>query len=209
MLDEAFKGVTPHDEVYRDSPKYRGRNSLIQPSDFEKCKHTSSNWFLKTAGKDSAYFARMTRFISGHFPHGSFRERFNFEGNRKCLCGKANVETKDIIWFDCDLWIRKHKPPDLMNPDQQGDRRRDALDFRSPTPPGMSREEHIIAEWRNSPPDLKDVAEFLQLNPIVGTFQWLDLAEKAITDHGRDEINSITAVKVRLHTSFRKEAFRQ
>lgn len=122
--------------------RYRGHNSLIQcPEMFDKCKHTSANWFLKTAGQSNTYFTRMVRFVGGHFPHGAFRERFNFEGNRRCWCGQVNVESRDHIWFDCELWIRKHKPPDLN--ENSNVRRRDALDMRPATPPGMTRNEYI------------------------------------------------------------------
>lgn len=188
---------------------YRGRNSLIQQtSDFDKCKHNSANWFLRTAGKSNTYLARLSRFVSGHFPHGSFRERFNFEGNQSCLCGKAAVETRDHIWFDCELWIRKHKPPDIderqRTPD--GGRRRDALDLHPPTPPGMTWKEHILAEWRETPPDLEDVAEFLRLNPVVGTFQWLELVDQAIADREQGETSSIALLKTELHTRIRKRA---
>ena len=30
-------------------PKYRGRNHLMDPLQFERCKHTSAKWFLKKA----------------------------------------------------------------------------------------------------------------------------------------------------------------
>lgn len=187
---------------------YRGQNSLIQSTDFEKCKHSSANWFIRTAGKSNTYLARLSRFVSGHFPHGSFRERFNFEGNQSCLCGKAAVETRDHIWFDCELWIRKHKPPDMNERQRtpEGGRRRDALDLRPPTPPGMTWKEHILAEWRETPPDLEDVAEFLRLNPVVGTFQWLELVDQAMADRERGETNSIALLKTELHTRIRKRA---
>lgn len=191
------------------SPAYRGRNTLIQSTDFEKCKHNSANWFLRTAGKNTTYLARLSRFVSGHFPHGSFRERFNFEGNQSCLCGKASVETRDHIWFDCELWIRKHKPPDIDERQRtpEGGRRRDALDFRSPTPPGMDWREHILAEWRESPPDLEDVAEFLRLNPVVGTFQWLELVDQAIADREQGVTNSMALLKTEIHTRIRQRAY--
>ncbi|EKM56345.1 uncharacterized protein PHACADRAFT_71216, partial [Phanerochaete carnosa HHB-10118-sp] len=164
---------------------YRGRNNLMQVSDFERCKHTSANWFLRTAGRSTTYMARLIRFASGHFPHGAFRERFNFEGNRRCWCG-ADVETRDHIWFDCDLWIKKHKPPDAeierMRWGERGD-------------------------WRETPIALDDVAEFLRLNPIVGTFTWLELVDQALGDRARGEDDSLALLKVDLHTVRRKAAY--
>ncbi len=185
--------------------KYRGHHNLIGADEFDRCKHTSANLFLKMAGRDSAHFARLARFTSGHFPHGAFRERFNFEGNRRCWCGRSDVETRDHIWFDCDLWIRKHKPPDPADVPAGG--WGGPLDFRPPTPPGMDAAKHALQEWRSSAPTIKSVSEFLQLNPIVGTFQWLDLVEEAFSNQERSEPNSFAMLKVSLHTGKRKEAY--
>lgn len=158
--------------------------------------------------EEGTYFARLIRFTSGHFPHGGFRERFNFEGYRGCLCGKAALETRDHIWFDCELWIRKHKPPDLEERGEGG-RRRDALDFRSPTPPGMDPREHHRLEWHNTPPTLEDVAEFLKVNPLVGTFQWMQLVDQSLDDLEQGNINSPAQLRVKLHTRMRKAAYEQ
>ena len=192
-------------------PEYRGHHLLIQNSDmFDKCKHTSANWFLKTAGQNTTYIARLVRFVSGHFPHGAFRERFKFEGNVGCWCGQTAVETRDHVWFDCELWIRKHKPPDLdENPKRQGAQGRSALDMRPATPPGMTRREHILQEWRYELPELQDLAEFLRLNPIVGTFQWLELIDRAVADYERGEARSVAIIKAQLFTTLRKQVYEQ
>ena len=172
---------------------YRGRNSLISSEeDVDKCKHTSKNWFLKKGGGNARHFARLVRFVSGHFPHGKFRERFNFEGDHRCWCGKADTETREHIWFDCDLWIRKHKPEELEQLEREGERgrsrerparrTRNALDSRSPTPDGMTSEEHANQRWRREAPKMEDIDRFLCLNPLVGTFRWLDLVDQATKD---------------------------
>ncbi|EKM52626.1 uncharacterized protein PHACADRAFT_198672 [Phanerochaete carnosa HHB-10118-sp] len=178
---------------------YRGRNNLMQVSDFEHCKHTSANWFLRTAGRSTTYMARLIWFTSGHFPHSAFHEHFNFEGNQRC---GVDVETRDHIWFDCDLWIKKHKPPNAeierMHRGERGVHA--ALDLLPPTPPGMSLLEHFLQDWRETPIALDDVTEFLRLNPIVGTFTWLELVDQALGDwaHGKDD--SLVLLKVDLHT---------
>lgn len=71
----------------------------------------------------------------------------------------------------------------------------------------MDAAEHALQEWRSSAPTIKSVSEFLQLNPIVGTFQWLDLVEEAFSDQERGEPNSFAMLKVSLHTGKRKEAY--
>ncbi|GJE94756.1 hypothetical protein PsYK624_109280 [Phanerochaete sordida] len=189
-------------------PEYRGRQNLTDPLQFDRCKHTSANWFLKTAGRDTVYFARLVRFVSGHFPHGAFRERFNFEGNRRCWCGTATVESRDHIWFDCELWIRKHRPPnDELERRRRGEHRRDALDLGPREPEGADPVEHFLQEWRATPPSLDDVAEFLRLNPAVGTFQWIELVDRAYADREEGAEVTINTLKAALHSSLRRRAY--
>lgn len=42
---------------------------------------------------------------------------------------------------------------------------------------------------------------------MVGTFQWLDLVEKALDDRERVEPDSLALLKVSLHTEVRKRAY--
>lgn len=191
-----------------ERPNYRGHNNMLHRSQFDRCKHTSANWFLRTAGRDNVLFARLVRFTSGHFPHGAFRERFNFNGNKQCWCGAAGVESRDHMWFDCELWVRKHKPPDDEYGGQpRAGRPRNALDLRPPTPPGLSPAEHRQQLWREAPVNIDDVADFLQRNPAVGTFQWLELVDRAFADRADGLGETINTVKASLHSSTRKAAF--
>ena len=73
----------------------------------------------------------------------------------------------------------------------------------------MTRCEYILQEWRNEPPELQDVAEFLRLNPIVGTFQWLELIDRAVADYERGETRSVAIIKAQLFTTLRKQAYEQ
>ena len=45
------------------------------------------------------------------------------------------------------------------------------------------------------------------MNPVVGTFQWLDRVEEAFGDKERGEPNSLAILKVTLHTVWRKRAY--
>lgn len=187
--------------------KYRGHNNLLTTDELHRCKHTSANWFLKTGGRSNTRFAQTIRFVSGHFPHGGFRERFHLEGMRECWCGQTNLETRDHVWFDCNMWIRTHKPPE-----EELERRRrlghnDPLNFDMPIPEGDDPVAHYIQEWRKIPPNMEEVAEFLRLNPMVGTFAWADLVAQAKADRDAGEIQTIAILKVTLHTEVRKKAY--
>lgn len=64
-----------------------------------------------------------------------------------------------------------------------------------------------MQEWRKEPPILEDVAEFLCLNPSVGTFQWAELVDRAKKDCERGKIGSVSIPKARLLTTLRKRAY--
>lgn len=149
-----------------DSRKYRGHSMLLRQKDTGKSiKHTAKHWLLRRAGRKRRLFARAARFISGHFPHGEYRDRFNKDGPRHCLCDAQNpkYETRDHILYECPYWIRTHQPPARK--------------------PAAERLELISAgkqlflqneEQRISP---QEIIDFLVLNPLVGTFEWTDLME--------------------------------
>ena len=109
-----------------------------------------------------------------------------------------SAETRHHIWFECDTWIHKHKPPDLQ-PDTGP--RHGALDFWPATPPGMTSAEFTLQEWHETPLGVESIAEFLQLNSVVGSFPWLELVDNALDDlqHGKDD--SIAILNVATHYS--------
>lgn len=96
------------------SQKYRGESMLIRQADVAKAvKHDATHWLLRRAGRKHRLYARATRLISGHFSQGEFRDRFNKEGTRRCVCDLqvAPHETRDHILYECPVWVRAHKPP--------------------------------------------------------------------------------------------------
>lgn len=86
---------------------------------------------------------------------------------------------RDHIWFDCDLWIKKHKlPDDEVKQRRWGDPAIcDTLNFIPFTLLGVSSLKHLMQEWYEAPINLEAVIEFLRLNPAVETFAWLKLVD--------------------------------
>ncbi|KAF7799541.1 hypothetical protein EIP86_010778, partial [Pleurotus ostreatoroseus] len=103
-----------------------------------------------------------------------------------------------------------HPPADVLAPAEPPSARRrhpQALDFRSPTPEGEDLAAFCIREWRSTPPTLDAVAEFLELNPLVNTFQWTDLVMLASEDLERGLSDSLPLLKVHLHTHMQRRAY--
>lgn len=72
------------------SPSYSGhQSSLIMYSHL--ISHTSTNWFLSNLGKQTHAFARYTRFVTGHFPCGAYRQRFHLPGPVTVLSPYGNL----------------------------------------------------------------------------------------------------------------------
>lgn len=188
-------------------PQYREHHNMMAEDEFKQCKHTATTWHLKAAGRSCRKMAQLTRFMSGHFPHGEFRERFHLDGQRTCWCGSVGTETRNHIWFDCPLWIRKHGPPaaELERVRRLG--RNNPLDFDEPAPEGVDPVQHFLQGWRNTPQGIDNIREFLQLNPMVGTFEWGDLVEEAISDRDEGVHDSWAIWKVTMHTEMRKRAY--
>lgn len=160
--------------------KILGENSLTGCEGFST--KTRKHPLFSRWGNNSAEFARATRFLSGHCPIGEYRERFNLEGPVDCICG-APIETREHLVFDCPVWIRTWN--------RQPRQRRatpDALDFS-----------------QNSQHDISLTAElaltFLHLNPLVASFEWADLAGKALAkdQHGQRNISLIQRAREMAH----------
>ena len=66
-----------------------------------------------------------------------------------------------------------------------------------------------MQDWRESPVNIDHVAEFLQLNPIAATFQWMELVDRALANRAEGNEESINVVKADLHTKTRKREFEQ
>ena len=76
-------------------PSYRGRHNLVGDAKFGRCQPSSAKWFLRNAGRSSPALAQLVRFVSGHFQHGAFRERFHLDGARQCWCGETDLEDRE------------------------------------------------------------------------------------------------------------------
>lgn len=153
------------------TPKYRGNHSLIPTDVAPLCTGGKASHPLFDEGcRHPKTFARFSRFVTGHFPHGDYRARFRLEGPTACHCGAAS-ETRDHILFECPLWLR----PALLRGRPAG-----------PDPP--------------APPDLKTVLMFLKLNPILASFEWTELLAKVKAESERGIRRSYARAVVRAHT---------
>ena len=125
-------------------------------------------------------------------------------------CGPGPGTRGDRAVFRGLLCVcKKHKPPDeVLERYRAGNRGIPrALDLLPPTPPGMTLLEHFLQDWRSTPIKLDDVAEFLQLNPVVSTFTWLELVDEALQDRASGDLESLALLKIELHTRRRKAAY--
>lgn len=183
--------------------KYRGHQNLLRRSELESIKHSFKNHpLLKAGGENHKQYARLVRFITGHFPHGAFRERFNKEGPVMCPCDKDNpvLETRHHILYECPLWLRPDMP------------KLNHLDFTTKLNlakrkhgPLLLLEEENYATWQ-------DIQRFLAWNPIVATFEWGDLTEHHIKafqqrDDGEHRWITLEAMYYDFITRVRRERF--
>ena len=101
------------------SRKYRGKGLPQGKSQAEvhelnteltAIKHSAKSWFLRkghdnTSGDKPRNLARLVRFLTNHAPIGSYRERFNKEGQQICMaCDKKVMETRDHMVYECPGW---------------------------------------------------------------------------------------------------------
>lgn len=155
------------------SEKYRGHHSLFCDDPDKLCILKGKTVpFTPESSRNPALAARFNRVMTGHFPHGEFRQRFKLPGPTACLCG-APCETSAHILYECPLWIRyKHfKRPDVPRHAPRPD---DPLDSRDPDNYDMRIHDtnYIPPEFQ---PEPRFILTFLKLNPMVASFDWCEL----------------------------------
>lgn len=186
------------------SKKYRGRSSLFSDDPERICiTNAKKSLFVGEHCKNPKLFARFSRFMTGHFPHGAFRKRFHLPGPTACQCGHR-IETATHILFDCPLWVRyKHMlrpnvPRHPPNPnDPLDDRDPDNYDTRIHDP------EFIPAEFFTEP---RLILLFLRLNPMVASFDWCELLAKARSETAAHSTPPLHAAQVWMHTQGKLQA---
>lgn len=189
------------------SERYRGHHSLFR-YDFDLYCTTkpTKHPLISGHGLPPHMFARWCRVMAGHYPHGHYRQRFNLEGPTACHCGHP-LETTTHTLYDCPLWTRsKHfRRPDVPrhppNP-------RDPFDDRDP-----ENYDHRIFDPDYIPPEHQptpaDILAFLQLNPLVGTFEWCELLARARDDHDAGRHSSLAETEVWMHTYGKQRAIHE
>ncbi|KAI0073446.1 hypothetical protein K474DRAFT_1558142, partial [Panus rudis PR-1116 ss-1] len=175
--------------VLLEDPSYRGEHNLARIQDLRKCTSSvKQNLFFNRIGKSTTDFARIARFLSGHFPHGEFRHRFNLDGSRNCACGHP-FETRDHILYDCPLWIRSRS---LQRPRELSRAFRAVLIL-----------DDEDEQTRSGHPSFKQIYQFLKQNPMVATFEWADLLQKAADDQRQGGGPSYSQALVEAHTTIK------
>lgn len=161
-------------------PKYIGKHYLhtagSNTSKYTEIKVGKHGFLSKHGEQQNFKSAKLVRFLTGHFPHGEFRSRFNLEGPVNCACG-GGVETREHILLRCPLWIRwwEHHP-DAALPGNGANKLADhgvphALQFGNKD--DYDAEGHEIITLQNISMD--DVEQFLAENWLAGTFEFTHL----------------------------------
>ncbi|GJF00388.1 hypothetical protein PsYK624_166750 [Phanerochaete sordida] len=175
------------------STKYRGHSSMVRESEHSQCSaRPPTHLFLAKYGRSPQLMARVVRFTTGHFPHGEFRNKFNLPGRRDCWCG-CPLETRDHILYECPLWIRTAaiRQPTADVPQ--------ALLFDPDDP--------LLLQQYAQRVNIDQVASFLRLNPMVATFEWHDVVEKAHSDAALTPAVFDGAYMAQAHSTWRKAAY--
>lgn len=134
---------------------YRGRQTMLADSD--DIQPSANNWYLRSFGHHPREMARFTRFASGHFPCGAYRERFKLPGPTMCWTCNC-LETREHILWECPAWTRGKEL--AAGATMHGDRR--STQVAGPV-----------------------LRRFLRTNPMVGTFAWGDIVQQATQDRDR------------------------
>lgn len=146
-----------------------------------------------TLADKPAMYARFTRFMTGHFPHGDFRARFNLPGPSKCECGAAE-ETQHHILYTCPLWIR----PEAVSTTPAAVLQRAAE--QGSLPHAIAITSASTDDLENPHPTPENVMMFLRLNPMVATFEWPELLAKRDAEERRGSLDNTYADLISAHT---------
>lgn len=125
-----------------------------------------------------ALTARLARFLSGHFPHGAYRARFHLPGPTACACG-APLETQDHILLECPLWTRPTALSRTLRPGQLDAARQRRAPEATPVSTRAMPGSPPQASAPTFFPPIPDAWLFLQLNPMVASFDWCELLARA------------------------------
>ena len=138
--------------------------------------------------------ARFTRVITEHFPSGEYKKRFKLlqpGESDKCPCRLRNRyrETRDHILFKCPYYMRhkKYERKPFVGPFSK----RDLAQGKS----WYSRRQR---GWSSL-----DVLKFLQLNPMVGTFEWAEILSKCKEDRAQGNEHTMVWARLEAHTVWR------
>lgn len=163
------------------SAAYSGRQTML--TNKEDILPSAKNWYLRSFGHHPREMARHTRFASGHFPCGEYRERFHLPGPKVCWTCNCR-ETRDHILWECPAWTRGQEL--ALKATIDGDPR----------------------TIRDAGPVIR---RFLRANPMVGTFAWGDIVEQATRDRdsGLTVQTSLAMFKAHAHSVGRTTERRQ
>ncbi|GJE98412.1 hypothetical protein PsYK624_146420 [Phanerochaete sordida] len=179
-----------------DSSRYRGRANLLRVDCHERVtQKAKTHYLLRPLGNNNKEFARAARFLSGHFPHGEFRQRFNLPGRQACQCG-APMETREHIMYDCPLWLHPFPRPHTRGP-------------RNPRSALYLDDEDDDDVPLSDRPNDSEVLHFLRLNPMVATFEWYDLLDKVDKDDAARQAQSYHRTLLDMHTMAKQAAWRR
>ncbi|THG92542.1 hypothetical protein EW026_g8391 [Hermanssonia centrifuga] len=132
-------------QAWRAAPGNMGKNWLCPAGGFP-LSHTAKSPLIANFGKLAASItARITRVVTGHLPIGEFRQKFNFDGPKKCLCGQP-LETRNHMLFDCPIW--KMREPDFTK--------------------------EWLTTTATPKQFIRAVANFLSAHPLAGSFELAD-----------------------------------
>lgn len=162
-----------------NSAVYRGKHNALPPSEHRHITHQAKTHLLL-----KAYGADGAQFArAARLLTAHFPHgafRQRFNLAERTDCWcGGGVETRHHILFDCPLWIRK---PDW---------------------------EHAPPEGNSTALPFDDLKWFLLMNPLVATFEWYDILDKAEghthDDDGRDR--AYFQVLAHMHTRARRDAW--